>query len=701
MIADGVLLSSDSHLLTRLIMNSLRIITAMSIAAVMASCAGHQKEESKQEPFKFLTEQFGDAKILRYQVPGFDSLTLNQKKLIYYLSQAALCGRDITHDQNCRFNLRVRKACEALYDGYKGDRTSADFKNFELYLKQFWFNNGIHHHYSTDKVQPEFSKEFFVGGLMALSAETLSLDQGQDLSTFAAEVAGIMFDPTVAPKRVSLDPSKDQVLASASNFYEGVTQKEAEEYYISLKAADEKAKKDTRISYGLNSKLVKENGKVVEQTWKAGGLYSAAIEKIIYWLELALPLAETPEQKASVEKLIAYYKTGDLVTWDEYNVIWLSDLNSQVDFVNGFIETYGDPLAMKATWESVVNFKDLEATKRTKIISDNAQWFESNSPTDKKFKKEEVKGVSAKVITVAQLGGDCDPTTPIGINLPNAAWIRAEHGSKSVTMDNITYAYDQAAQGNGFLEEFASSPEEVSRAKEFAYQAASLTTDMHECLGHASGKLNPGISNDMLKGYHSAIEESRADLFALYYIMDPKMEELGLITSPKAAEAEYDGYIRNGLMTQLVRIKPGKDIEQAHMRDRALTTHWVYEKGKEKNVIEKVSKDGKTYFRINDYKALRALFGELLKEVQRITSEGDYKAARNLVETYGVKVDQSLHKEVLERYAKLNIAPYAGFINPVFEPVMQGDTIADVKVNYPDDFAKQMMFYSKNFSFLK
>lgn len=674
---------------------------AFSIVAIMASCAGHQNEESKQEPFKFLTEQFGDAKILRYQVPGFDSLSLSQRKLIYYLSQAALCGRDITLDQNCRFNLAVRKACEALYEGYNGDRTSADFKKFELYLKEFWFNNGLHHHYSTDKTQPEFSKDFFVNGLMALPKESLPLAPGQDQAKFAAEVAGVMFDPAIAPKRVSLDPEKDQLLASSCNFYEGVTQKEAEDYYAALKKADEKAKKDTRVSYGLNSKVIKENGKVAEQVWKVGGLYSAAIEKIVYWLELALPLSETTEQKASIQKLIEYYKTGDLVTWDEYNVLWLKDLDARVDFVNGFIETYGDPLAMKATWESVVNFKDLEATKRTKIISDNAQWFESNSPTDKKFKKEEVKGVSAKVITVAQLGGDCDPTTPIGINLPNAAWIRAEYGSKSVTMDNITYAYDQAAQGNGFLEEFASSPEEVAKAKEFGYQASSLTTDMHECLGHASGKLNPGISNDMLKGYHSAIEESRADLFALYYIMDPKMEELGLLKSPKAAEAEYDGYIRNGMMTQLVRIKPGKDIAQAHMRDRALISHWVYEKGKDKNVIEKISKGGKTYFRINDYKALRALFGELLKEVQRITSEGDYKAARGLVETCGVKVDQELHKEVLDRYSKLNIAPYAGFINPVFEPVMQGDTIADVKVTYPDDFAKQMMSYSKQYSFLK
>ncbi len=682
-------------------MKPLRIIVIMSIAASCMSCGGQKTVENPGgDKFKYLTEQFGDSKILRYQVPGFETLDLKQKKLIYYLSQAALCGRDITYDQNCSYNLLVRKTCEAVYAGFKGDRSSADFISFTLYLKEFWFNNGLHHHYSTDKTRPEFSQDFFISALKAEGAERLPLASKQSLEQFTAEMVKIIFDPSVAPKRVSLDPSKDLVLASACNFYDGVNQKEAEEYYARLKEADARAKKDTRVSYGLNSKLVKENGNIKELTWKVGGLYSPSIEKIVYWLEKALPFAETPEQKASVGKLIEYYKTGSLVAWDEYNVLWVKDIGALVDFVNGFIESYGDPMAMKAGWEAVVNFKDLEATKRTKIISDNALYFESNSPTDPQYKKKEVKGITAKVITVAQLGGECDPTTPIGINLPNANWIRSEYGSKSVTMDNITYAYDQASLGNGFLEEFAASPDEVSKIREYGYAASSLTTDMHECLGHASGQLKPGVTHDMLKNYHSSIEEARADLFALYYILDPKMEELGLLKSLKAGEAEYDGFIRNGLMTQLVRIKPGKNIEESHMRDRSLIAHWVYEKGKDKNIVERFSIKGKTYFRVNDYQALRTLFGLLLKEIQRITSEGDYKAARDLIETYAVNVDQDLHREVLERYKKLNIAPYTGFINPSFEPVIKGDSIVDVQISYPDDFASQMMLYSNKFSFL-
>jgi dipeptidyl-peptidase III len=673
----------------------------MSIAYSLMSCGGQQNDENqKSEKFKFLTEQFGDSKILRYQVPGFENLSLEQKKLIFYLSQAALCGRDIIYDQNCKYNLLVRHTCEAVYDGFRGDRTSEDFNKFLIYLKELWFNNGLHHHYSTDKTQPRFSKEFFITAVESVSTEKLPLAIDQSSVGLAEEVAAIIFDRSVAPKRVSLDPSQDMVLASACNFYEGVSQKEAEEFYARLKESDRKAGKDTRVSYGLNSKLVKENGHVKELTWKVGKLYSQAIEKIVYWLCQAAEVAETPDQKASVGKLVDYYKTGSLVAWDEYNVLWVKDQDALVDFVNGFIETYGDPQAMKAGWESVVNFKDVEATKRTTIISDNALYFESNSPTDPQFKKKEVKGVSAKVITVAQLGGECHPTTPIGINLPNANWIRSEHGSKSVTIDNITYAYDQASLGNGFLEEFAASPDEVAKIKEYGYAASSLTTDMHECLGHASGQLKPGVTHDMLKNYHSSIEESRADLFALYYILDSKMVELGLLKSMKAGEAEYDGFMRNGLMTQLVRIKPGKDIEEAHMRDRSLIAHWVYEMGKEKNIVEKFTKAGKTYVRINDYNGLRELFGLLLKEIQRITSEGDYKAGRDLIETYAVKVDQDLHKEVLERYKKLNVAPYAGFINPVYEEVMKGDTIEDIKVSYPEDFAAQMMEYSRKFSYL-
>jgi len=673
----------------------------MAIATIAFACnnAG-KKEEQKEQDFKYLTEQFADAKILRYQVPGFDTLTLTQKKLIYYLSQAALCGRDITYDQNYKHNLLVRKTLEAIYNGYSGDRTTEDFKQFTLYLKRVWFSNGIHHHYSTDKFFPEFSKDYFIKLVSDVKPENLPLGKDQNVNQFIGELTSIMFDPKVAPKRVNLDATQDIILSSAANFYEGVTQKEVEDFYAKLKATDEKSGKDTRVSYGLNSKLVKENGKILEKTWMLGGMYSPVIEKILYWLDKALTVTETLEQKAALEKLIEYYKSGNLVAWDEYNILWVKDLNSLVDYVNGFIEIYGDPMALKANWESVVNFKDVEATKRTQIISENALFFENNSPIDPRFRKKEVKGVTAKVITVAQLGGDCDPTTPIGINLPNANWIRKDYGSKSVTMDNITLAYDKAAAGNGFLEEFACSKEEVDRYKKYGHLAGNLTTDLHECLGHGSGQLNPGVTAEALKNYHSAIEESRADLFALYYIKDKSMIDLGLCPDADVAKAEYDNYIKNGMMTQLVRIQPGKNIEQAHMRDRALIAHWVFEKGKDKNVIEQTVKDGKTYFKVNDYDALQKLFGELLREVQRITSEGDYKAAMNLVETYGVKVDQTLHKEVLERYKKLNIAPYAGFINPVYTIETKGDTISDVKISYPDDFTQQMLGYSRDFSFM-
>jgi dipeptidyl-peptidase-3 len=496
-----------------------------------------------------------------------------------------------------------------------------------------------------------------------------------------------------------LDASGDLILNSAANLYDGVNQKDVEQYYTTVKKEDSRLKKDLRVSYGLNSKLIRENGKIAELTWKVGGLYSPAIEQIVSWLEKALTVAESPDQKVSIEKLIDYYKTGDLVTWDEYNIAWVKD-DSRVDFVNGFIEVYGDPMAMKATWESVVNFKDIAATRRTEVLSKNAQYFEDHSPVAPEFRKKQVKGVTAKVITVAQLGGDCYPTTPIGINLPNANWIRKDFGSKSVTMDNITYAYDQSSLGSGFLEEFAYSQEEIDRAKKCSYLAGNLMTALHECLGHGSGQLKPGVSAESLKNYHSAIEEARADLFALYYLSDPVMIKYGLISDPDVAKSEYDGYIRNGLLTQLVRIKPGKDIEQAHMRDRSLIAHWIYEKGAPEKIIEKVTKNGKTYFRINDYEKLRTKFGELLRLIQQITSEGDYQAAKNLVENYAVKVEPVLHKEVLERYEKLKIAPYAGFLNPDFTTVIKGDTISDITVSYPDDYTRQMLFYSKNYSFL-
>jgi dipeptidyl-peptidase-3 len=490
------------------------------------------------------------------------------------------------------------------------------------------------------------------------------------------------------------------VAGSSTNFYEGVTQKEAENFYLHLRNNARESGQDTLLAFGLNSKLVKENGKVVEKLYRVGGLYGTAIEKIVFWLNKAMNVAENPEQRAVISKLIEYYRTGDLKTWDDYNILWVKDQTSGVDFINGFIEVYGDPLAKKGTWEAMVNFKDVEATKRTETLSRNAQYFENNSPVNPKYRKKEVKGVTAKVITTVQLGGDSDPSTPIGINLPNSQWIRKEYGSKSVTIDNITYAYDQASLGNGFLEEFAASQEEIDLAKKYSYLAGNLTTDLHECLGHGSGQMMKGVVSESLKNYHSTIEEARADLFALYYIMDKKMIELGLIPNDSVAKTEYDSFIRNGLMTQLVRIHPGKDVEEAHMRDRSLIAHWVYEKGRKNNVVERVQKDGKTFFRINDYYELRVLFGQLLGEIQQITSEGDYPAAKELVESYGVKVDNDLHKEVLDRYSKLNIAPYSGFINPTLTPVMENGAIKDIKITYTEDFTFQMLRYSKDFSFL-
>ena len=674
------------------------LITVISLMSFMPE--NNINRVTNTKAFKWITEQFADVKILRYKVPGFDTLSLKQKELIYYLSQATLSGRDITYDQNYKYNLLIRKTLEAIYTHYLGDRGSKDFKNFTVYLKRIWFSNGIHHHYSTDKFFPEFSKEYFASILRDMDPEQLPLKPEQTIVDFISEVTPIIFDPELASKRVNQNPEVDMIAGSASNFYEGVTQKEAEGFYDNLRKNAKKNGQDTLIAFGLNSKLVKENGKVVEKPYRVSGLYSMAIEKIIFWLSKAMNVAENPGQRTAISKLIDYYRTGDLKAWDEYNILWVKDQKSSIDFINGFIEVYGDPLAKKGTWEAMVNFKDEEATKRTETLSRNAQFFEDNSPVDPKYRKKEVKGVTAKVITAVQLGGDSDPTTPIGINLPNAQWIRKEYGSKSVTIDNITYAYDQATQGNGFLEEFAGSQEEIDLAKKYGYLSGNLTTDLHECLGHGSGQMMKGVVSESLKNYHSTIEEARADLFALYYLMDKKMMELGLVPSTDVAKAEYNSFIRNGLMTQLVRIHPGKDVEEAHMRDRSLIAHWVYEKGKAKNVIEKVQKDGKTFFRVNDYQELRSLFGQLLGEIQRITSEGDYPAAKELIEAYAVKVDPGLHKEVLDRYAKLNIAPYSGFINPVYTPVMDNDDIKDIKISYTEDFTTQMLRYSKNFSFL-
>lgn len=674
------------------------IITILSFMSFMPEKKQTGVADAKM--FKWITEQFADSKILRYKVPGFEDLNLKQKELIYYLSQAALAGRDITYDQNCKYNLLVRKTLESICTGYRGDRNSNDFKNFMVYLKRVWFSNGIHHHYSTDKFFPEFSKDYFASLVRGTEPQSLPLKPKQTIDDFISEVTPVIFDPAVAPKRVNQNPLADMVATSASNFYEGVTQKEAEGFYGNIRKNAGKAGQDTMVAFGLNSKLVKDKDRIIEKTYRVGGLYSKAIEKIVYWLTKAADVAENPDQRAVISKLIEYYRSGDLKTWDDYNILWVKDQKSSVDFVNGFIEVYGDPLAKKGTWEAMTNFKNEEATKRTETLSRNAQYFENNSPVDPKYRKKEVKGVTAKVITATQLGGDCDPTTPIGINLPNAQWIRKEYGSKSVTIDNLTYAYDQASQGNGFLEEFAASQEEIDLAKKYGYLAGSLNTDLHECLGHGSGQMMKGVTGESLKNYHSTIEESRADLFALYFIMDKKLTELGLVPSPDVAKAGYNSFIRNGLMTQLVRIHPGKDVEEAHMRDRSLIAHWVYEKGKAKNVIERIEKDGKTSFRINDYQELRSLFGQLLGEIQRITSEGDYDAARELVEAFAVKVDQELHKEVLARYTRLNIAPYSGFINPVYTPVVANGVIKDVRVSYTEDFTTQMLRYSKDFSFL-
>ncbi|BDX39023.1 dihydrofolate reductase [Tenuifilaceae bacterium CYCD] len=668
------------------------LLTATSAGLLLTSCKNAEKESI---PFKWQVDQFADIRIMRYQIPEFDSLTPNQKVLVYYLSEAAKYGRDIIWDQNYKYNLTVRSVLESIYNGYTGDRNSTSWNQFTVYLKRVWFSNGIHHHYSNDKFIPEFTQEYFAELVKNTPADKFNTSLGTT-DEIIANLTPIIFDPNVAPKRVNQSEGADMIASSACNYYEGVTQKEAEDFYAKMM----NPKDTTPISYGLNSKLVKENGKVVEKVWKIDGMYGAAIEKIVYWLEKAATVAENEHQRNIINTLVEYYKSGDLKKFDEYNVLWVNDLDSHVDFVNGFIENYGDPLGYKSSWESVVDFKNLEATRRTKIISDNAQWFEDNSPIDNQFKKKEVKGVSAKVITVAQLGGDCYPSTPIGINLPNADWIRKYHGSKSVTMDNITYAYDQAAQGNGFMEEFAWSPEEIELNKEYGSLASNLHTDLHECLGHGSGQLAEGVKGDELKNYGSPLEEARADLFALYYMMDQKMVEIGIMPTLEVAKAEYNNYIRNGIMTQLTRIEFGKTIEQAHMRNRQLIASWCYENGKAENVIEKKTRDGKTYFVINDYAKLRNLFGTLLKEIQRIKSTGDYEAGKKMVETYAVQINPELHREVLDRYAKLKLAPYGGFINPELIPVMEGDKIIDVKVEYPDNYTQQMLGYSEKYGLL-
>ena len=662
-------------------------VAALTVLGASTFTFSAMADNENAKPFDYTVDRFADIEVLRYQVPEFENLSLQQKLLVYYLTEAALKGRDILWDQNCEINLELRPVLEAIYTGYSGDRNSKDFKAFETYVKQVWFANGIHHHYSTDKFQPAFGRDWFMNAYSEVFPEGV---RGE----FLAEA---MFNPTLYAKRVNQADGVDLVVTSANNLYgHGVTQAEVEDYYASIRIPDD----PQPISYGLNTRVVKdENGNITEQVYKIGGLYSDAISDIVSSLKQAAQYAENDAQRATIDKLIEFYTTGDLRLFNEYSIMWVEDTDSRVDFINGFIEDYGDPLGMTGAWESIVNFKNNEASERTHVISENAQWFEDHSPVDKRFKKDKVKGVSAKVITAAILAGDSYPATPIGINLPNANWIRAAHGSKSVTIENITDAYDKASLGNGFNEEFVIDEPTRKNIEQYLFLADNLHTDLHECLGHGSGKLLPGTDPTALKAHSSTIEEARADLFALYYLADPKLVELGLFDNPDAYKSEYYKYLLNGLMTQLVRIEPGNNIEEAHMRNRQLIAAWALEHGQKDGVVELIKKDGKTYVQINDYNALRSLFGELLAEIQRITSEGDYDAARELVETYAVKVDPEIHREVLDRYAHLDIAPYRGFVNPVYTLVTdQNGNPVDVTITYGEEYPAQMLRYSRDYS---
>jgi len=665
--------------------------------ALLTSCGQAGTKATTEAEFTYEVDRFEDISVLRYRLPAFEQLSTAEKEFIYYLSEAALCGRDILWDQNFRYNLIVRKTIEAIIDTYAGDRESADYKAFITYAKRVFFANGIHHHYSNDKFMPGFSADYFAQLVSGSEASRLPLKEGQATSDLTEFLTPILFDPSLYAKKVDQSEGTDMITASANNFYEGVTQAEVEKYYASLADPD-----DPRpVSWGLNTKVMKADGNVSEIQWKSGSMYGQAIDKIVYWIEKARDIALSDMQKQELELLVQYYRTGDLKKWDDYNVLWARNTGLSVDYINGFIETYGDPLGMKATWEAVVDYKDTEASKRTALITENAQWFEDHSPVDPVYRKEEVTGVAASVINVAMLGGDCYPASPLGINLPNSNWIRTEAGSKSVTLANITDAKDMVARGSGFLGEFAFDQAEIDRAVTYGSLSDALHTDLHECIGHASGKLAAGTDPNALKNYASPLEEMRADLFALYFMMDPKMTEIGLTPSDEPAKALYDNYIRNGFLTQIVRIQPGKDIEQAHMRGRSAIAHWVYEKGRADNVIEVIMRDGKTFVRVTDYQKLRGLFGEMLKEVQRIKSEGDFAAGREMIEKYGVRIDPDLHTEMLSRYAKLNLAPYSGFVNPVMTPVTdRNGKITDVTIEYCSDYLDQMMKYGKNYAFL-
>jgi dipeptidyl-peptidase-3 len=686
-------------------------IIPISAVLLLSACKSNQSENNSEnavvkndslmkdttEKFEYVSEQFADLRILRYEIPGFDELLLQQKELLYYLSEAALCGRDIAWDQNYKYNLTIRKTLDAIVNEFKGDVNSDDYKKFMVYTKRVWFSRGIHHHYGSEKFFPECSQTYFTELVNSCNDSSLPLNQGETKSAFLTRLTPIIYDPKIAPKKVSLDAGKDLITNSAVNFYEAVNQKEAIAFYD--KMTDKTSK--TPVMLGLNSKLVKENGVIFEKVWKVGGMYTQSIEKIVYWLEKAIVVAENPEQKLALEKLVIFYKSGSLKDFDEYNIAWVKDTQSAIDVVNGFIEVYEDPLGKKGSYESVVSIKDFEASKRIAMIGANAQWFEDNSTLLPQHKKKSVKGISAKVINAVMESGDAAPSTPIGVNLPNNEWIREVHGSKSVNLGNIVEAYEKAA-GGSVVNEFYYNDAIKKNVLDYAGLADKLHTDMHEVIGHASGQIEPGIGqpHETLKNYASALEEGRADLVALYYLMDKKLVELGVMPSLDYGKASYDEYITKGLMVQLSRLKLGDDIEEAHMRNRQMIAKWAFEKGKAENVIERKVEDGKTYFVINDYLKLRVLFGELLKEIQRIKSQGDYKAGKDLIENYGVKVDLALHKEVLERYKKLAMAPYQGFIQPKLIPIMKDGKIADVKVEYPKSFTNQMLEYSKNYSYL-
>lgn len=669
----------------------------LSVVILAGACSEKKSETAVHDPdFNVIAESFADLQVLRYQVPGWEELSLQQKTLAYYLYEAALSGRDIIYDQLGKHNLSIRKLNEAIYSTYSGQKSGEAWEQFVTYAGRIWFSNGMHHHYASDKIMPEFSPEYFANLVKQCDQSLLPLENGEEIEAFIKRMNPVLFDVTYHPKKVDLRNGVDNIVQSANNFYEGVTSKEVEAFYASFPQSDHEPE------WGLNSKVVKENGQIVEKVWKSGGMYGPAIDKITYWLEKAITVAENEAQAKALRLLVEYYNTGDVKKWDEYNIAWVADTASRLDVVNGFVEVYDDAIGKKGSFESIVSIKDMEATKRIKAIADQAQWFEDNAPLVEEHKKKEVKGINAKAITVIVEGGNATPSTPIGINLPNNNWVRKDHGSKSVSLSNIVHSYNESSSNSGFLDEFGLNDEVKARMRKYGSLASDLHTDMHECIGHASGQINPGVGtpDKTLKSYASCLEEARADLVALYYIMDQKLIDIGVMPSLEVGKAEYDSYMMNGLMSQLTRIKQGADIEEAHMRNRALVAYWVLEKGISDQVVEFVKKDNKTYVQVNDYDKLRVLFGDLLREIQRIKSEGDFEAGKNLVENYAVKVNQELHKEVLERYGKLNLKPYKGFIQPKLVPVMEGDKITDVQIQYPDSFFEQMLEYGKNYSFL-